>query len=217
MLLFLRSSLSSNFNICDAVNGKDALDKINLIPKPDLILSDVMMDEMDGYELLEHIREIDGFKHIPFVFLTAKTDEENRKKGLQYGAVDYIGKPFDIEELKIKLQAIINLCRLQQSESQAEVEERILNVIRNKQPDGGVQYLNFDRACAKYGISDREKEVLKLIFLGKENKEIAYTLDISYSTVATHFQNIMKKCDVQNKIDLHNLFRPQNIKDSGTR
>jgi signal transduction histidine kinase/DNA-binding NarL/FixJ family response regulator len=210
MLRFLRSHLSERFNIFEAVNGMDALEKISLIPKPDVILSDIMMDEMDGYEFFDRIRAMDDYRHIPFVYLTAKSSEEFRKKGLQSGAIDYISKPFGIEELILKLDSIISLCQSQRAESQAEVEQKILNVIRKKD-SSTVQFNNFERHCATFGISEREQEVLRQIFLGKENKEIALELDISYSTVATHFQNILRKCNVTNKIGLFRLFRPKNF------
>lgn len=210
MARFLCGNLSERYNVFEAANGKEALEKLSLIPRPDVILSDIMMDEMDGHEFFERIHDLEDFKHIPFVFLTAKTSEASRKKGLEDGAIDYICKPFGIEELKLKIESIIRLCQSQRAESQIALEHRILNAIRNKE-EAGVQYENLDRQCVKYRISDREKEVLRHVFLGKENKEIAVDLNISYSTVATHFQSILRKCDVHNKVDLINLFRPNQI------
>jgi signal transduction histidine kinase/DNA-binding NarL/FixJ family response regulator len=209
MLNFLRAHLSERFNIFCAVNGRAALEKINLIPRPDVILSDIMMDEMDGHEFFERIRSLDDCRNIPFVFLTAKTSEAGRKKGLQAGAIDYICKPFGMEELTLKIDAIIRLCESQQAETRTAVEQKIVNLIRHN-GKAGLHFENFEQQCGKHGLSEREQEVLKQVFLGKENKEIALCLDISYSTVATHFQNILRKCGVGNKIGLYRLFRPTN-------
>jgi CheY-like chemotaxis protein len=67
--------------------------------RPDLILSDIKMAKMDGFDLLENLKQSDGLKKIPFVFLTSFDDSQSRKKGLKLGAVAYITKPFDIDDL----------------------------------------------------------------------------------------------------------------------
>ncbi len=67
--------------------------------KPDLIICDVKMGKMDGFMLLEKLKSLEKFKTIPFIFLTAFDESQARKRGLSLGAVAYIAKPFDIEEL----------------------------------------------------------------------------------------------------------------------
>ena len=106
MLLFLQNSFS-RCNFYYAKNGKQALDKLESIPFPDLIICDVMMDVMDGYTFQQHISEMEKFNSIPFIFLTAKSMENDRLKGLSQGAIDYISKPFSIKELTYKINSLL--------------------------------------------------------------------------------------------------------------
>lgn len=97
---------AEKFDVVTATNGKEGLDKAkNEIP--DLILSDIMMPEMDGYELLNKLQEDKTLAKIPFIFLTAKAEQENIRQGINIGADDYLTKPFKIDDLlnsiKIKL------------------------------------------------------------------------------------------------------------------
>ena len=86
------------YKVFTANNGKDGLQKARE-NMPDLLLCDIKMPGMDGYEILEALSENDSTKSIPFIFLTAKVEKENISKGLSLGAVDYIFKPFDSDVL----------------------------------------------------------------------------------------------------------------------
>lgn len=81
-----------------ATNGKQALDNVKFKP-PDLILLDIAMPGMDGYEVCTKIKQMDSAKHVPIIFLTAKTEVEDIVQGFDTGAVDYITKPFNSREL----------------------------------------------------------------------------------------------------------------------
>ncbi|MCQ2064140.1 MAG: response regulator [Fibrobacter sp.] len=89
----LEGVLSTEFDVFVALNGKKALFLAQKI-KPDIILLDVMMPEMDGYETMRQLRKIDSLKDVPVFFLTAKSDSQSEQLGLDLGAVDYIAKPF---------------------------------------------------------------------------------------------------------------------------
>jgi CheY-like chemotaxis protein len=86
------------YNVSKASSAEEAL-LLCESARPDLILSDIKMGKMDGFDLLEALKQNDGFKRIPFVFLTSLDEAQSRKKGLQLGAVAYITKPFDIDDL----------------------------------------------------------------------------------------------------------------------
>ncbi len=92
-------------NITQAGNGKQALDAVPLI-RPDLIISDLVMPEMNGMQLLANLQKHQDFKAIPFVVLTSKTDDMTFKKTMTMGAADYIRKPFGEKELMIKLKSV---------------------------------------------------------------------------------------------------------------
>lgn len=99
----LEGILSAHYDVIVAMNGKKALflaEKVH----PDLILLDVMMPEMDGYETLRQIRMTPAIKDIPVFFLTAKSDSQSERQGLDLGAVDYIAKPFLPELILLRIK-----------------------------------------------------------------------------------------------------------------
>lgn len=105
---FVRSLLESEYKISLAVDGKAAWDFIQKNP-PDLILSDVMMPNMSGYDLLNEVKSNPKTKDIPVVLLTAKNDLDSRVEGLTIGADDYLGKPFSEREMKARLKNLLAL------------------------------------------------------------------------------------------------------------
>jgi len=90
----LTELLRPNFQVLAATTGEGALCVANTLPAPDLILLDVMMPEMDGYEVLRRLRADPQTQHIPVIFLTSLTEAADMERGLKQGAADYITKPF---------------------------------------------------------------------------------------------------------------------------
>lgn len=107
---------AKGFDITHAVNGKDALDKFNAEPF-DFCMLDVMMPIKDGFTLAQEIRKMDS--NIPIIFLTAKSMKEDTIKGLKIGADDYITKPFNMEELILRINAI-----LRRTQEKAEIQDK---------------------------------------------------------------------------------------------
>jgi DNA-binding response OmpR family regulator len=112
---YIRQCLKNpNYNITEAANGNDGFQKaLSIIP--DLIISDVMMPQMDGYELTRAIRENIGTSHIPLVLLTAKSSLESKLKGLKRGADAYLTKPFSPLELQLNVQNLIQIRAIYQN------------------------------------------------------------------------------------------------------
>jgi CheY-like chemotaxis protein/AraC-like DNA-binding protein/two-component sensor histidine kinase len=108
ILILLRDFLQSDYNIIFAENGRDAYHKV-ISEKPDLIVSDVMMPEMDGIELCCRIRENFDTSHLPIILLAAKAEIEDRIAGLKAGADSYIPKPFHPEHLKVRIIKLLQL------------------------------------------------------------------------------------------------------------
>lgn len=110
---YLVECVSEQYRVVEACNGRIGIEKaIELIP--DLILSDVMMPEKDGFELCRTLKSDERTSHIPLVLLTAKVDHASRIEGFIHGADDYLAKPFDRQELIISLHnLIVNHRRLQ--------------------------------------------------------------------------------------------------------
>ncbi|NIQ96787.1 MAG: response regulator transcription factor, partial [Desulfuromonadales bacterium] len=104
MVRFVRMNLElEGYQVAEASNGMEALEKVR-DELPDLVVLDVMMPEMDGFETLEHLREIST---VPVIMLTVKGDEEDRIRGLELGADDYVTKPFSPRELASRIRAVL--------------------------------------------------------------------------------------------------------------
>jgi DNA-binding response OmpR family regulator len=104
MVRFIRLNLEHDgYVVIDAFNGKQALQRLR-DSTPDLILLDVMMPDLDGFEVLQMIREI---TNVPVIMLTAKSEEDDRVRGLELGADDYITKPFSPRELVSRIKAVM--------------------------------------------------------------------------------------------------------------
>ena len=110
--------LRSRFQVVTAVNGRDALEKANE-QMPDLVLSDVMMPEMDGFELLAALRKDQQTSSVPVVLLSARAGEDARIEGMESGADDYLVKPFTARELIARVETHIKISRIRR-EAQAE-------------------------------------------------------------------------------------------------
>jgi signal transduction histidine kinase/DNA-binding response OmpR family regulator/ligand-binding sensor domain-containing protein len=103
---YLTGILDKKFKIITAFNGKQGLE-MALENIPDLILSDMMMPEMDGFELCTKIRGEETTSHIPFVLLTARTAIEDRLEGFELGADEYLTKPFNVNELHVRINNLL--------------------------------------------------------------------------------------------------------------
>ena len=104
MVRFIRMNLEHDgFEVSEAFNGKEAIQKIRDVT-PDLILLDIMMPDLDGFEVLETVREV---SQVPVIMLTAKGEEDDRVRGLELGADDYVTKPFSPRELVSRVKAVL--------------------------------------------------------------------------------------------------------------
>jgi signal transduction histidine kinase/DNA-binding NarL/FixJ family response regulator len=201
LLNMMFSKLKSDYNLYIALNGKEAIEKLESITRLDLIISDVMMDNGDGFELFGNVTKQKRFKHIPFIFLTAKT--EDKIKGLSLGAIDYIPKPFLMDELIHKIDSFLSNLTEQRnaltdsfrySSLRKDEHEEHSKIIQNR----------FEENCIKYNLTPQEKKIIPLIAKNQTNKKIAEALFISDKTVKTHLQNMFDKVGVSGKLELLN-------------
>jgi len=148
-----------DFDVDVAVRGSDALEKTKQV-LPHLIVLDIMLPDIDGYEVCRNLRTNMRTSHIPVIFLTQKDERSDKLQGLELGADDYITKPFDIEELKLRVQGAI---KRSERESLTDprsgrpagrlIEDQLRRIIREKGwalLDAGIY--NFDSFKDVYGF-----------------------------------------------------------------
>ena len=205
MLRFLSKKLRNTYNVFCALNGAEALKKLHgLSVIPDLILSDIMMDKMDGFAFARAISEQDTYNHIPIIFLSAKSTPSDKLKGLRSGAIDLIQKPFSFEILNQKIETLLENM---QKQKRAILNASISNLKRLEH--SGTDQLDiasarFDQICKIYCFTNREREIVRSIVKGHTYKMIGQTLFISEKTVAKHAENIFRKAGASNKVELIN-------------
>ena len=167
------------FEVLSAENGRLGLELVAR-QRPDIILCDVMMPEMDGHAVLNQLRADKETATIPFIFLTAKGEKADLRSGMNMGADDYLTKPVD----KAGLLAAIS-ARLKRK------EEQITNRFTP----------NFDsyEPLMELGLTPRAAETLLWVAQGKTNPEIATILGISEGTVKKHVLEIFEKLQVETR------------------
>ena len=135
LLMLMQQLLKSYYRVYIAPNGVEAM-KIVQDKEIDLIVSDVMMPEMDGYELTRTIKGDANYNHLPIILLTAKKLAEDETEGLQAGADDFLTKPFRLKDLKLRIDNIIeNRKRMQTEFSQESAEDTRQKVAKPLTPD----------------------------------------------------------------------------------
>lgn len=165
----------------DGVQALKMLAKTNLKENPiDLILLDIMMPNMNGWDTLKSIRNNEKTKHIPVIMLTAINEEQKMVSGLKIGADDYIVKPFVLPNLLARIEAVLRRSNWQKNQTKATD-------------------LAFGTDEPVEPLTLREIEVLTLVAQGANNQTIADKLFVKQVTVKTHLNSIFKKLKVKSR------------------
>jgi DNA-binding NarL/FixJ family response regulator len=162
-----------------AANGREGVESAHR-EKPDLILCDVMMPELDGYAVLQALQSGATLARTPFIFLTAKGEKDDLRSGMNLGADDYLTKPVANADLVRAIEA-----RLRRSERQ---------VNREFKPD-----FSSSEPLLKLGLTPRAAEALLWLAQGKTNSDIATILGITESTVKKHVKEMFEKLGVETR------------------
>lgn len=173
------------FKTCAAANGAEGI-QVARAEKPDLVLCDVMMPEMDGHGVVRALRLEPDFATTPFIFLTAKSDREDLRAGMNAGADDYLTKPVVHKELMAAVTT-----RLER----AEAMEQIIH-------DAGRFEPNFDNhqpLQKAFGLTPREAEVLIWVAQGKSNSDIGILLSMTERTAKQHLSSCFMKMGVESR------------------
>lgn len=179
---YLRDALPFyGYSVDVAVNGLEAMSMLSKNPtKYDIVLLDVMMPEMNGFETLKNIRENEYTKFIPVIMITAVSEEQKIISGLKSGADDYIVKPFILPNLLARIEALLRRSSWQ-----------------NREPN--LPEMSTTKLKEPVQLTAREKDVLSLAAKGANNKEIAEKLFLREVTVKSHMNNVFKKLKVSNR------------------
>jgi len=170
------------YEVVTAENGRKALEVLDL-EIPDMIICDVMMPEMDGYTLVEHVRKDPRTNWIPVLFLSAKGQSQDRVKGLNTGADVYMVKPFEPEELVAQVEASLRFRPNPPSATGGDAGPKI--------------HVPFD-----VELTPTELKVVQFVARGMANKEIAEQLKVSQRTIESHVSNMLGKTGLHNRTEL---------------
>ena len=162
-----------NYKVLTAPNGKVGIEKAKK-SLPDIIVCDIMMPEVDGYGVLEAISMDSETQHIPFIFLSAKTEHKEIRRGMDMGADDYLTKPFEEEELlsaiESRLAKATILSKMEDKSSNASVSKgedllRNLNELKNFFDDNG-EIVKCEKGDSIYQDGDHSNKITDLL-IGK--------------------------------------------------
>ncbi|WP_442591203.1 hybrid sensor histidine kinase/response regulator transcription factor [Pedobacter sp. AW31-3R] len=200
---FLWNQLSDNYRVITAENGLQGLKKAKEF-LPDIILSDIMMPEMDGIEMLDKIRNEMSTSHIPVILLTARSTIAHKIRGLDYGADAYITKPFETDFLRVSIESLIK--------QRKRIFESILR-----------QKTNFELAPSEITITTKDEAFLKEVITIVENEmekadfsidSFADTVGLGRATFNRKFKSLTHMTPVEFVRDMR-LKRAKQLFDAG--
>jgi DNA-binding NarL/FixJ family response regulator len=195
----------SGFTVHTATNGQEGWELVQRV-SPDLVISDIMMPQVDGYQFLKQLRGDERFQGLPVVFLTARGMTSDRIQGYDAGCDAYLPKPFDPDELvAIVKNLLVRQAKLQaaaaddESLSIAELARQMAEIRALLQHKGA---LSVTPAPIQLDFTPREQSVLELVVDGLMNKEIARRLDTSVRNVEKYVSRLFSKTGTNSRTEL---------------
>ena len=208
----LQNSLEQRgYQVISVGSAKEALVQFNQ-DVPDIIVSDVSMPEMDGFEFCRQLRSQPSGKLIPFIFLSAKNELDDRIQGHTIGADNYLTKPFEMKELLANIEALIERSRRVHAEIVHLIEQLVnsqsANVLAHIPYDSTPQQIPIKPQAEQRSVPEplpltpAEERVFWETIQGFTNKQISERLFISPRTVQTHLSSILSKLNLNNRTQL---------------
>ncbi len=201
----------TGYSVIAAENGKEALGLVEEF-QPHLIVTDITMPEMDGYEFVRRVRTRPAFRLLPVIFLTERTSTEERIRGYQMGCDNYLAKPFELPELGAVIRSLLDRYALiAQAPSRSPDPEPMpadgRSTVKGK---GELDFLTQnsetgDRPSPSQNspiLTQREREVLDLLTEGLSNIQIGDRLHLSPRTVEKHVSSLFRKTQSNNRAEL---------------
>ena len=176
-----------------AQNGDEAVERLARDPV-DLILCDVMMPGMGGFEVCRKVKEHPQWRFVPVVLITALDGQDDMVRGLEAGADEFLTKPIDKVVLRARVRSMLRI-RQHYDQLRSSVPD-LQSLLRSRR----------EEIIDDSGLSAREREVLDLLLLGRSQDEIGLVLGISARTAKFHQANLLRKLGAESRLDLVRLF-----------
>ncbi len=180
----------AGYSVLTAETGKAALEIINAY-QPHLLVTDITMPEMDGYDLVRQVRQQPAFRLLPVVFLTARTQTQERIRGYQAGCDVYLPKPFELDELAAVIRNLLDRVQILQTEQ-----------FRNHLQPAEQRTQQAAIISQQLGLTAREQSVLALLLDGLSNAQIGDRLHLSARTIEKYVSSLLQKTAVHNRAEL---------------
>jgi DNA-binding NarL/FixJ family response regulator len=187
------------YGVVTAENGQKALEIVSQ-HQPHLIVTDIAMPLLDGFEFVRRVRLQPVFRLLPVIFLTACNDTEARIRGYQVGCDAYLPKPFELAELGAVVRNLLE--RAQLIESEWRLRLRSVEPSSPVSPPSADLSLEQQAQTALLGLTCREQDVLTVLIEGHSNGQIGDRLHISPRTVEKYVSSLLRKTETSNRAEL---------------
>lgn len=184
----------SGYSVLMAADGQEALDMVEAY-HPHLMVTDIVMPRLNGYELVRRVRQHPAFRLLPVIFLTTRNKTEERIQGYQSGADLYLPKPFELKELGAAIRNLLERAQIIQSQYRLFHEEGLRIPLPPSPADAENTKLTLQ-------LTAREQEVLDLLTHGLSNADIGTQLYLSPRTVEKHVSSLLRKTESSNRAEL---------------
>ncbi len=190
----------SGYSVISARNGQEALSLLQSY-RPHLLISDIRMPIVDGYELVRQVRQRPEFRLLPVIFLTERRSTHERIRGYQAGCDLYLPKPFEMEELAAVIRNLLERSQIVQSDLEFSRSQESENHHSSKHNS---QHLSFE-------FTKREQQVLELLATGLSNIDIGGKLHLSHKTIEKYVSSLLRKTETSNRAELIRLALENNL------
>jgi DNA-binding NarL/FixJ family response regulator len=193
----------SGFAVKTAPNAQEGWEQLQHF-LPDLVVTDVMMPRVDGYQFLTQIRQDERFKALPVILLTAKGMTGDRIQGYEAGCDDYIPKPFDPDELVIRIRNVLQRrsAAMESLGGSPEIADMARQLAEIKAMLAQKPSLTITPTPIHLELTPREQSVLNLVAQGLMNKEIARNLETSVRNIEKYVSRLFSKTGTNSRTEL---------------
>lgn len=192
----------SGYSVITANDGQEALAMVEEY-QPDLIVTDIVMPRMNGYELVRRVRQKPRFRLLPVILLTARTKTQERILGYQSGCDLYLPKPFELEELAAAIRNLLERSQIIQSEYRFSQKESVGSSFPNSATETHNSiFTHLEKSHLISSLTLREQEVLELLTHGLSNAEMGSQLHLSPRTIEKYVSSLLRKTDTNNRAEL---------------